>query len=121
VLEGWFDVAIQDPAASFTLQWTMARLFHSLSHEQRQWQPLACLEQWREIVGVCIAKNKEQKELSKLNDMAFITSHFLPFFGGLPTAAVTHMPTNSILIIPPMDLDQVSVPVGPYVALLIMI
>jgi hypothetical protein len=53
--------------------------------------------------------------------MAFITSHFLQFFGGLPTAAVTHMPTNSILIIPPMDLDQVSVPVDHYVALLIMI
>ncbi|CAI6089224.1 unnamed protein product [Clonostachys chloroleuca] len=121
VLEGWFDVAIQDPAASFTLQWTMTRLFHSLSHEQRQWQPLACLEQWREIVGVCIAKNKERRKLSKLNDMAFITSHFLPVFGGLPTAAITHMPTNSILIIPPMDLDQVSVPVGHYVALLTMI
>ncbi|KAK7219779.1 hypothetical protein V2G26_007782 [Clonostachys chloroleuca] len=106
VLEGWLDVAIQGPAASFTLQWAMTKLFHSLSHERCQWQPLACLGQWREIVGACIAKNKERKELSKLNDMAFITSHLLPVFGSLPTAAVTHMPTHSILIVPPMDLDQ---------------
>ncbi|KAK7210144.1 hypothetical protein V2G26_017322 [Clonostachys chloroleuca] len=106
VLEGWLDAAIQDPAASFTLQWTITKLSRSLSHRWCQWQPLACLEQWREIVGVYIAKNKGRKKLSKLNDMAFFTSHLLPVFGSLPTAAVTHMPTHSILIIPPMDSYQ---------------
>ncbi|CAH0054808.1 unnamed protein product [Clonostachys solani] len=100
VLEGWFDVAIQDPAASLTLQWTITNLSGSLS--RCQWQPLACLGQWRETVEVYIANNKRLKELSKLNDIAFVTSHFLPVFGSLPAAAV-------------------SVPGGRYVALLIMI
>ncbi|CAH0054803.1 unnamed protein product [Clonostachys solani] len=121
VLEGWLDVAIQDPAASFTLQWTITKLSRSLSHRWCQWLPLTCLGQWRNIVGAYIAKNKRRKKLSKLNDIAFITSHLLPVFSSLPTAAVTHMPTHSIIIIPPMDSYQVSVPGGRYVALLITI
>lgn len=109
VLHGWLDAAIRDPVVSITLQHIITQLSRRYSTMRCHWESLGTHAPWRKFITAYVKANRRRRNLQKLNDMAFWTSQYLPICGSSSAAARTHMPTSSILIIPPLNAFQVSV------------